>query len=93
MAKAQIKLRITQTKYTKYLRGDLSSFLLFDFFDDELLDVDRELRSFFELDALFEDDDDDLDFELELLLLLLLFPNLPDVFDSDLVGERIFLCL
>lgn len=69
-----------------YLRGDLSSFrLLFDFFNDEPLDdVDRELRSLFELE-LFDDDDLD-DFEP-------LLPDLLDDFDEDLVGEREFLCL
>lgn len=73
----------------EYLRGE-SPFLLFDFFDNELLDVDREPRSFFELEPPFEFDDD---FNFELLLLLLLFPSLPDDLDEGLIGERKLLCL
>lgn len=74
-----------------YLRGDLSSFRLLDFLDEELLDDDRELRSLFELepepfDA--DDADDDLDFKLPLLL-----SDLLSDFEVDLFGERAFLCL
>lgn len=71
-----------------YLRGDLSSFRpLFDFFEDELLDVDREPRSPFELEIL-----DEVDLDLEPLLPLLL-PDLPDDLVDGLFGDREFLCL
>lgn len=76
----------SRKQHKRYLRGDLSSFLFLDFFDDELLDVDRdEVRSLFELEPF---DTDDLDLEPALLPM----PDLLD-FDDDLLGERKFLCL
>lgn len=70
----------------QYLRGDLLSFRLFDFLDEELPDDERELRSVFEVEFFC-----DKDFDFELLLLLL--PDFGAGFDADLMGEREFLCL